>query len=208
MDLNKTLELLKDKNPEYKNAHERILKILNIPLTSSMKSYIELIHNDHLHWFNAFPSVFASYEALAKPKSALLFLLEKQKDVRDELGVEYCDNLANSIGDFWRANKEELINTRKFVKEQTNKKTKTASIDDDDQSQRNDEELIAKAEKKITDLSSQVKQLGFDNDKLNTDKLRLLNQIIELKSIFIDALKDKGASDAEVLLISRLLQAW
>lgn len=198
MDLNKTLEILDEKNPEYKNTHERILKILNIPLSSSLKSYIELIQNDHLQWFNAFPTAYASYEALAKPKSALLFLLEKQPDIRAELGVEYCNHLANSIGEFWRNNKEELINTRRFVKEQTSKKTKSASVIDDDDAVSHDE---LNASEKIIELSNRLDSLTIENN-------RLVNNIKEIKSIFIDAMKHKGASDNEVSLIYRLLQAW
>lgn len=127
MDLKEAQEILKKKCSDYRKYHDRVTTTLNLPETTPLKSYFEQVKNDPVEWFNAFPMDCASKESLAKPKTAILHLLEKNDKARAECGAEFCDSLAALIHSTWRENMQRLLEVRKAAKEQINMLTENAS---------------------------------------------------------------------------------
>ena len=112
MNLENMLEKLGEKCGDYKRTNEEILKSLEIPHTKLLIEYMTQIQNDPLLWFDAFPMEYSSVQSMAKPKSGILYLLEKNQDVRDDLGYEFCNKLSDTIHTTWKTNKTMLVEKR------------------------------------------------------------------------------------------------
>jgi hypothetical protein len=115
MDLDKGFELLHAKCPDYARYHKDIAAALNLPNDTPLRTYLELINNDVFEWFKSFPMQSTSIEALAKPKTALLFWLEKCDDVRTEMTPVFCNSMAENISREWKKHSKALVEERKVV---------------------------------------------------------------------------------------------
>lgn len=199
MDIETALNILKDKNPDYRKVHENIIKTFNFPCTGLLKDYLNMIKHDPLEWFNMFPKEYASTEALAKPKTALLHWLEKNERVRTELGASFCDDLAQTIHNVWKSNKDSLVAERKRLKELERQQRTPAQSEAGDNAVVNIE---------VRELLMKVAKLEQTNEVLMADNKALIEKLEDLKDIFIDTMKEKGVSEADVFLYRRLLKAW
>ena len=235
MNLEQMLEILKLKCGDYERTNLEIIKTLNLSTTRPMKDYMEQIKHDPLLWFKSFPMDYASTEALAKPKTGLLFLLEKNEAVKNELGKEFCESLANALHTTWKKHKQELLNVRVALKDSSSDKNMSVPkstiqnntrINDRIQELEKDKETIQnyldEADEKIKALDTQNKELlatietlKFEqtkllelNDKYKLEKNTAQSRIQQLKTIFIDCMKEKGATDTEINIYDKLLSVW
>jgi hypothetical protein len=97
MNLQKVSSLLSEKNREYEVSHTRVLRSLNLDKeTTTLRSYLTLVGNDPEEWLRVTPVLHT------KPKTALLFLLEKCDAVREEIGFEECDEIAKRVRATWK----------------------------------------------------------------------------------------------------------
>lgn len=96
MNLGHLSTILAEKNREYDVAHSRILRSLNLDKNVSLRSYITLIRNDPVEWLKLAPIEHT------KPKTAILYLLEKCDSVREEIGVDECNQIAAEIRKLWK----------------------------------------------------------------------------------------------------------
>jgi hypothetical protein len=213
MDINTALDIMYTQCQDYKSTNGRIIDALDIPRNEPLQMYFDLINTDPLQWINSFPSEFKSVQALAKPKSGVLFMLERHDATRNELGIEYCNNLARHITTVWRNNIQNVVEARQMMippRVDNNVVLDTTQIDTSDKdriiddlnielNQRNVE--IIQKEKDIDNLAIKLAEVKEANGKL-------LVRMTDLKSIFIDTLRQKGTPDAELALFDRLLRVW
>lgn len=236
---------------DYHKTHGLVLNALNIADDTPLSSYLEQIDNDTLEWFNVFPKEYLSVPALAKPKSAIVYLLEKHEETRNYCGAEFCDRLATKIHAVWKENRDKLLQIRVELAE--NEKNEADSVHDSESvvsNDHNDVDILAidqpattrrgtrqKAKSvavdhqllaKLSTLEEEneelviateqatetIKQLKDDQDKLVKENSALKDQLEKtastltmLKTLFIDIMRDKGASDTEMKLLERLLPA-
>lgn len=232
MNIATALQKLKAKNKEYCDSHERILKALNIEHTKTLKHYVELIHNDTLDWINIFPKEYCSRGALAKPKSALFHLLEKDVDVRKELGETYCDEVVKHVASVWKANWEAVLKERESNKEvEVDEQTKVISKQGQKTKQVKSVQLTKVATKAIEEddhddvladddvnprdmLDKAVGQIELITKKLDVSERNLeyakketallIDRIEKLKVVLISILKNKGATDSDIEVYNAL----
>jgi hypothetical protein len=97
MNLTTVSELLSTKNREYEIAHSRLLRSLNLDREeTTLRSYLTLVKNDVTEWIRL-----TSMDN-TKPKTALLFLLERSVDARADIGESECDELAEMVRREWK----------------------------------------------------------------------------------------------------------
>lgn len=242
---------LQAKCSDYHKYHDRILKTLNIADETPLLSYLEQIKNDTSEWFDAFPMDIESVEALAKPKTGILYLLQKHDNTRETCGIGFCTDLASKISQVWKERKAELVRVRieyndskrakpstddqsvasneahatDAVEEQPKKilrKNKAHATDENnqlfgkiEQLEEENAELLATAEEAsgtIEALKDDKERLTVDNKKLQDDNDKMqakLDHVVKnfdmLKDLMIDIMRDKGATDTEMTLLTRLL---
>lgn len=206
MNLEKMLDILFTKCSDYKRTNEEILKGLEIPHTKLLKEYMTQIKNDPLLWFTSFPSEYTSLEAMAKPKSGILYLLEKNEEVRKELGDEFCESLSQIIHKTWKTNKTMLLKQRVLSKEST------YHISDDINEPNN--ELI-KLQEENKQLLGDISKYKLEQDKnrdiiekLNQDKTSMSLDMDAIKIMFIEILEANDISEKSINLYKKLLSKW
>ena len=123
MNLEKMLHILNENINDSKGSNEEILMTLNLPLSRLVKDYMEQIKDETKLWFQSFPMKYTSQEAFTKPMLGILYLLEKNDEVRTELGANYCNNLAKIIHKTWKEDKNSLLQCRIELKEASSDKT-------------------------------------------------------------------------------------
>lgn len=72
-----------------------------------LQTYIQFIFENCLEWLERLPDKLTSQEALAKPKSAVVKLLE-QPSVIQELGDQLCSQAKDLLVTTWKANKDRI----------------------------------------------------------------------------------------------------
>lgn len=128
MNLSDALQIWGDKNrfssSDYHTYYTSMFNAMKKELDSSLKDYIEAITIDPKEWIDSFPSKLCSESALAKPKSAMLTLLE-QRDAVEGLGAEFCAKSKQTLEEAWKKYGKKISHERKET--QT---TKTLTIQD------------------------------------------------------------------------------
>ncbi len=235
MNLDKMLDILKAKCSDYERTNAEIIKTLNLPTSRLLKDYMEQIKHDPLLWFKSFPMDYTSIEALAKPKSGVIHVLEKNDEVRTDLGKEFCDDLVRRLHATWKANKAELLQLRVTLKDSSSDKnvfvpkssgpSNKISNDKIEELEKENKELRAyldEADEKIHALDTKCTRLQADTDSMKHEEIMLskakdqlaaernasVARIEQLKSIFIDCMKEKGATEAEISIYNKLLSVW
>lgn len=212
------LEILRAKCTDYHKAWADIATSLNLPLTTPIASYFEQINNDPLHWFNAFPASAISFQALAKPKSALLYLLEKCSEVRNAVGEDYCNELAAKIGEEWKKHGKAIAAARnRFAEadETTSEETeeqdkKKVKLEGDDRRQQQQQQRCER-----TEFEARYKELSDARDALLQDygalkaELRATRERMDrLKTVFVELFSLKSPTEIELKLLDNMLYAW
>jgi chromosome segregation ATPase len=212
MDLEKMLEILFKKCKDYKRTNEEIIKTLDIPHTKLMKDYMRQINDDPVLWFEAFPNEYTSIEALAKPKSGMIYLLEKNDEVRKELGTEFCDNLAKQLHTIWKKLKNNLLESRVLPIQVTKIEERDDKLNEDLETlQKENDELKLRLEKNdvnTSSLISQIEKLKLRLDKNELDKNELVSKVEKLKLLFIDTLRGKCIDESDLKIYIVLLSMW
>lgn len=179
MNLRTLSEILSEKNREYEIAHSRVLRALSLDQDeTTVSSYLTLVKNDIAEWIRLTPM------NNTKPKTAMLYLLEKCERVREDIGVEECEDVANALRTEWKKLRKEYMGAMAATRASSD--TNNRNADDDVSSTREDSDtLLSERDAYIASLQARVK---------------LLHGIIE------DIVKP-GVSDAEKLqaVVSRTL---
>ena len=182
MQLQAAFDILHAKCADYGKYSEAVARALDIdPDARTLADYLEQIRDDPVSWFDAFPMEYASVGALAKPKTAILYLLEKVPDVKAEFGEDSCKALAARVEAEWKANKGRLV-----------------------------EERAALKEKRVPAPSSEVADVACCDVTDEADRLReeldvLKANMRSLKALFAKVMRLHGASDTELLLADEVL---
>lgn len=117
--LDEALEILRKKCPDYYRYNADIVRSMELdPSKVDLRIYLEQIKNDPLEWINLIPKDAASYGAMAKPKSGVLFLVEKVESVKEAVGQELCNGVSEKLTEVWREHGKKIGNARKESKEQ------------------------------------------------------------------------------------------
>lgn len=107
--IQQAFELLQDDG--YKRHSKTICDNLDVSVGLPFESYIELIEQETEEWFNQFPSSLKKENSLAKPKSAMVWLLQ-QDGVIQHLGQDKCVRVQAKIENVWKNIKSRLSATR------------------------------------------------------------------------------------------------
>jgi hypothetical protein len=114
--LHDALELLRVKCIDYYKRYLSIFKSMEKDVSRcSFDGYVEAIVNDPLEWLQSFPLTDVSEPALAKSKSAMLFLLSHET-IRSQLTPAVCEHAVDVLTSAWQANKRMLVEQRGKLK--------------------------------------------------------------------------------------------
>lgn len=219
MQIDRALDLLKTKCPDYHKSQSEIISTLNLQGSSTLKSYLELIQNDPVTYFESFPKSAVSFIALAKPKSAILYLLEKCEQVRQSEGATFCDALANTIGKEWKQHGKRIAEARTLESkdDSTDEETtpRSSSIATSIQNTPVEEVPLRHLREQLDtekNLSSErlarIQQLEADLAKSIKDfekhKDDVANMFEVYKNLFVNAIINKGATELEIELLTLL----
>ena len=80
-------------------------------LQADIKEYLDYINDNCLIWFEHMPVAWKSLQALSKPKTSILRLLQLP-EVRQYIGQEYADRLYALVELTWKDNFERIIQER------------------------------------------------------------------------------------------------
>jgi hypothetical protein len=175
MNLKALSDILSEKNREYEIAHSRLLRALNLDQDdTTVKSYITLVKNDVAEWIRLTPM------NNTKPKTAMLYLLEKCEGVREELGADESDEVAASIRAEWKKLSKEYKGS--VAAKRSSSDTNHRSADEDD--------------------GASSARGGGDSDALLSDRdayIASLETRLKLLQGIIEDIVKPGLSDAEKL---------
>lgn len=212
MTLEQGLAVLKARCNDYHKVWTDIASSLSIPLSTPLASYLDQINNDPVTWFNAFPESLASFEALAKPKSALLHLLEKVPSVRDDVGSDFCDSMVQNISATWKQNgrkiSEARIARKKAVVLLDNSDSESSATDDGAPLGNHAGGGAPVNNTIVSSLQDEIRTLRESNAVLMHELSAVKEKLGLLKGIFIDILKLKNPSEIEMKLLESLLPTW
>jgi hypothetical protein len=113
--LHDVLELLRHKCLDYHKRYAAIFGSMEKNLQAPFSAYVEAVVNDPLEWLHSFPMKDTSEPALAKSKTALLFLLG-HATVRADLGTQVCDQASEILTAAWQKNKKQMSKEREQLK--------------------------------------------------------------------------------------------
>lgn len=218
MQIDQALDLLKTKCPDYHKNQSEIISTLNLQGSSTLKSYLELIQNDPVTYFESFPKSAVSFIALAKPKSAILYLLEKCDQVRQSEGAQFCDALANTIGKEWKQHGKRIAEARTLeskddsTDEETNPRSSIAlSIQNtpvEEVPLRHLREQLETEKTLSSERLARIQQLEVELAKSIKDFEKHKEEIASMfevyKNLFVNAMKKKGATELEIELLTLL----
>ena len=159
MNLSDVSLILSAKSRDYDAAHSRVLRLLGLDKEqTTLREYLTLIDNDVDEWFQVTPA------EQTKPKTAVLYLLDKSTEVRDEIGEEECDALSARIRTAW--------------KDQRTKGTTTVAVatPDDDEEVR----VLKKQIQVLRDLVEELLGTNTDHEALVRVVKRLLPEVVPL----------------------------
>lgn len=113
--LHDVLELLRLKCLDYHKRYAAIFGSMEKNLQAPFSSYVEAVVNDPLEWLHSFPMKDTSEPALAKSKTALLYLLG-HATVRADLTTQVCDQAIEILTAAWQKNKKQMSKEREQLK--------------------------------------------------------------------------------------------
>lgn len=87
------------------------LPSIRVNVNQTLRDFIEAIRTDPERWFQAFPPELNAKTSLAKPKTALLKILDHQR-TRQVYGDEWCDAQHKFITTEWKEHSPRLIDIR------------------------------------------------------------------------------------------------
>lgn len=117
--LGDALQLLRTKCLDYHRRYESIFASMQFDLALPFKDYVECIVNDPKEWLLTFPANDVSQPALAKSKTAMMYLLSHD-DVRAALSPSFCKDAVEVLTQAWLAHKGEVLRWRSRSKNDGN----------------------------------------------------------------------------------------
>jgi hypothetical protein len=208
MFLARALDLLKEKCPDYHKVWAETVTSLNLdPASMELASYLEMINNDPVEWFNSFPDAAVSVPALAKGKSALTYLV-KCPEVRALVGGEVCDAIAANVCATWKQHKEAISEKREKQRAEQQRQQRSAVLDEEEAQPPPPESPSSQSddgghETTENEFDVLLKQLYRTRDELDDTRAKL-NRI---KSLFAASMKIKGLTELENVLLAAVLQS-
>lgn len=112
MNIQQALDILsKETNPDHaKYFNEQILHFKEKP-ESSLKSFLDTIHNDIVTWLINLPPKAKSKSLFSKYKVSVCVLLDNQL-VIEAFGSQYCSNLRKKIIDLFKIHIDNIVSQR------------------------------------------------------------------------------------------------
>jgi hypothetical protein len=124
--LSAALEMLREKCMDYHKRYAAIFRSMEKDLGSPFVDYVEAIVNDPVEWLNSFPTKDTSEPALAKSKTAMLYLLAHEQ-VQAALGCDLCSSASDKLTAAWQANKKAILRARESLRKDRPAKARAAA---------------------------------------------------------------------------------
>lgn len=125
-----------------------------------LKTYLDFISDNCKEWLERLPDEYNSQPSLAKPKTAVIKLIE-QPQVIQAIGADFCAQLTTTITTTWKANKDRIAAQRTIP----DSLTETSTPHEDDQ--------------ELPDENHQ--EQSSDNNSLQEENLKLVAECHMLK---------------------------
>jgi hypothetical protein len=133
-----------------------------------LHTYLEFVCENCVEWLERLPDKLTSQESLAKPKSAIIKLLDQQTVV-DELGTEFCNTAKSTLVTTWKSHKDAIVADRTAQEESFTQSVSTGSLDEELETNTSNSLVQHKPESFSTEESNPqeaIRQLKLENLKL------------------------------------------
>ena len=201
MDLKRALQILQDKSFDYRKCFESTMRAFSRPDDLPLRDYVSMIRDDPEAWFDRFPAEYSCESSLAKPKTALCYLLERCDEVRADLGEELCGEAAARVHAAWRANKARIVRER--APTQGPPAAEGDAVEEDDGRREEDSSSASDAaglRKQVAELKRRLEQAQADHER-DMQQAAAKIERLENKNIMMRArsLHDRAQADALII---------
>ena len=175
-----TLLILEQKSPEYHHCFKQIFALdENYKNIYPLSDYLNNILTDGVDkWFEKLPNVYISTCSLARPKTALLYLLKHER-VSAEFEKEFLEELVELITKYWKKNKDSISQKRKTIKansDNINALDKKSSINNDSIESSNSICLIDIQREEFEEEITNLKETITESERNYTENIEKLEE--------------------------------